>query len=874
MNKKTKNIIKAGTAAAAVISVGFIIGAAPAYAEENCNCAPETHLSDCNCGCNDMKAEVQKAQKDYDAAGEAAAKTKVKKNIAETELNNAEADYTAAQEHLKKKIDDNKEVAKADEADALKRLNEADAKLEQLKNEEVKASDAVNENKNLAETAAKIKSGEVTLEETPEYNAVIDDEKRLEELSIQKDDLGKKISGSEERAASYKEKADSLEKNVSDKEGEASGKQEIIEKSNEDRETVLKEYTELKNEIDLLKKEKEDLRNAVADSSQLKENSEAAYDAAAKAYDAATVESEAKEEEMDKAKKSLDEYIENAEKKRNSADLFSWMLTRDDLSPSIRKSAEVAVRALTNTPNDDENYGGEVSYGEIMKSTSIGDKDDATYLENVKRAVDYVEEGNGRRDMENAGLEHLLITPRLMAFAELNANYMLKNRVLMHTYAFPVSENAASGSGFFYMWYDEEKAIYEEQGEQAAWDDVGHYRTLVSPYINLTGFGYNFYFASHTFFVGAEEDGYTVEEFRSLIKDYEDFLDSEKQRLTNVHTSAQKDYKLAKERLDAALTEKQKTEEALSKAEISLSEILARQEKNADALSKGEQSLEKFRIVLDETGESLKKVIAEKESLEKEIDFLKAELREIFYFYDAEMEVLSADKEKYEKLSSEYYSTLNKLKKDREILSLIQDVDKAFKNYELKKEEHRLVKETLKSVEDNLDTARKEYDDKKNVSDRAQMLSYEEALTSEDEIYAQFSEAIEAVRICESKYIEAEKKYEKSVETLKKAQEELDTKKAELEKILYADKSLKKLCETHLKTTGGTSSSADISGNSRESYYKGGAVSVATVRPGGVTRTQAADTGENSTLPLWITVSALSMTGIGFTVFRKKGNNQ
>ena len=119
MNKKTKNIIKAGTAAAAVISVGFIIGAAPAYAEENCNCAPETHLSDCNCGCNDMKAEVQKAQKDYDAAGEAAAKTKVKKNIAETELNNAEADYTAAQEHLKKKIDDNKEVAKADEADAL-----------------------------------------------------------------------------------------------------------------------------------------------------------------------------------------------------------------------------------------------------------------------------------------------------------------------------------------------------------------------------------------------------------------------------------------------------------------------------------------------------------------------------------------------------------------------------------------------------------------------------------------------------------------------------------------------------------------------------------------------------------------------------------
>lgn len=871
MDKKTKNIIKAGVAAAAVITTGLIIGTAPAYAEENCACAADSHAEACKCGCADMREEAENAQKEYDAAGEASAKAANEKMSAGTELQNAKSEYSDAKAQLEKEIADYKKAAKADEEEALKKVNEASAEHKSLEGEEAKAAADEDKSKEIADTARKIESGEVTLEETPEYKAVLDDEEKLEELSADKEALGKKISGSEKKAADYREKADSLSKSAADKESAMAQRQEIIDKSTADRETVLKEYDDLKKEVDSLKSEEKKLKESVTEGSQRKEQSAAERDAAAQAYEKAASDSKVKKEAMDNAGKSLDEYNQNAEKKRNSADLFRWLLTRDDLSASLRKSAEVAVRALTNTPDANDRFGGTVSYDEIMKATSLGDKDDATHLDNVKYAVDFIEEGNGCRDKENAGLEPLVITPRLMAFAELNANYMNKNSVLMHTGAFPASENAASGFGFFYMWYDMEKAIYEEKGEAAVWDEVGHYKTLVSPHINLTGFGYNGYYASHTFYVGAEEDGYTIEEFRALIKEYEGFLESEKERLQKTFAKTQKEYDMAQGRLGNALSEKQKADDRFKNAGNILSDLLSKQKQNADALVKGEQSLEKYAIVLDETGEKLKKVIGEKEDLKKELGIIKAELEEVKASYDAEMRALTIDKEKYEKLSSEHASAQNKLKEDREALSLIQDIDAALKNYELKKEEHRLVKESLQKAAGRLEGARREYEDKKKASEKARKLSFEEAKSSDDEAYAPFAEAIEAVSISESKYLEAVKKFDKSVETLKKAEEELVAKKAILDKAISAEKALKKLCEGHIKTDGGSATPTDSSGGSRKVHYNGDAVSVASVKAPRASHTQAASAGDTGGLPIWIAVSAISISAMGLAVvFRKK----
>ena len=135
--------------------------------------------------------------------------------------------------------------------------------------------------------------------------------------------------------------------------------------------------------------------------------------------------------------------------------------------------------------------------------TNLGAKEDATSLENMKVALEYIIEGNDLRasDEHNTGINKnpLKVTDELMAYAQVNANasreveyhwFYLKNESELKLAWY--GENLSLGYPDPYDgWYTEEKVIYEK-GET---EGTGHYLNLVNPdnkssrQYTCTGFG-------------------------------------------------------------------------------------------------------------------------------------------------------------------------------------------------------------------------------------------------------------------------------------------------------------------------------------------------------------------------------------------------
>lgn len=86
--------------------------------------------------------------------------------------------------------------------------------------------------------------------------------------------------------------------------------------------------------------------------------------------------------------------------------------------------------------------------------TEQGNVRDATSLENMKTALEWIKECNELR--KSHGLSELMVSDRLMAISQSNTN--ASAYILNHTHQFGVGENLAWGyQNPFDGWYTEEK---------------------------------------------------------------------------------------------------------------------------------------------------------------------------------------------------------------------------------------------------------------------------------------------------------------------------------------------------------------------------------------------------------------------------------
>ena len=153
-------------------------------------------------------------------------------------------------------------------------------------------------------------------------------------------------------------------------------------------------------------------------------------------------------------------------------------------------------------------------------STNIGAENDATSLENFKRALSMVRYANTLRtsDTNFTGREDLKVNPTLFAIAQVQINATANGKTFNHSGLYNVGENITASSraeddkGLYEGWYDSEKQVYEYitakgwtivdvRNDEAKYNEVmnavghgniqtGHYLNLIGLDSNVTGTAY------------------------------------------------------------------------------------------------------------------------------------------------------------------------------------------------------------------------------------------------------------------------------------------------------------------------------------------------------------------------------------------------
>ena len=143
-------------------------------------------------------------------------------------------------------------------------------------------------------------------------------------------------------------------------------------------------------------------------------------------------------------------------------------------------------------------------------STNIGAENDATSLENFKRALSMVRYGNALRtsDTNFTGREDLKVNPTLFAISQVQINATANGKIFDHSGLYNVGENIAASSiqkddqGLYKGWYNSEKQVYDYitakgwtiadvRNDEAKYNEVmnavGHGNIQIGHYLNLTG---------------------------------------------------------------------------------------------------------------------------------------------------------------------------------------------------------------------------------------------------------------------------------------------------------------------------------------------------------------------------------------------------
>lgn len=150
--------------------------------------------------------------------------------------------------------------------------------------------------------------------------------------------------------------------------------------------------------------------------------------------------------------------------------------------------------------------------------TEIGAKNDATSLDNMKAALDMIDDCNLIR--ANLGLSPLTVTDYMMAVAQSNAN--ASAYILTSTQQYNVAENVAwASSAPFRVWYVNEKKLYDKGNTDFQY--TGHYQNIVNSSFTVTGYavnGYGMYKKTDLQVFQYRTTGYSADEYRARFMKY------------------------------------------------------------------------------------------------------------------------------------------------------------------------------------------------------------------------------------------------------------------------------------------------------------------------------------------------------------------
>lgn len=528
---------------------------------------------------DELQKSIEKAQNDYDnlLAQNPDLKDRLKEK--EVALNQAQDEKDNAQTDLNdKKAFEQTKQANYDEkvrelADATQ--NKENAQLEKNQAQELVNTKthehevAVNEKNNAQQT---LDAYQNTIQEVSQK---LDEAKQvLDNLNQQKSEKQEEIDFQKNQQQAFENTKAQQQEALNVAEGNYTNEKATLEQLKQEKSSKESDYNnkkqatqEAKTALATAELEKTNQQNAVNDKTQEKTNLEQ------------TIPS--KEEELNQLKEKL------------NADKLAWENSKVEAQNQIAKgskgffetmNSELALKVLKNTQTG--------ANGTLMTShTQMGNAQDATSLDNMIKAIQYVKQGNVFRtagDNNFTATNELRLTDELMAVAQLNANYSKTYSDGHSRYLGPfpraAGENLAWGGDPYNGWYTAEKAFYDHNGGSVTYGDnktyrydnwllntTGHYEHIMDQKFAYTGYG----FASGTstsaqvFWDITRDTSYTADEYLARLENYYNPL---KEKATNGDSTLKSTYETTKQDVESKQQELEQLKNRLATVTTELSQ--------------------------------------------------------------------------------------------------------------------------------------------------------------------------------------------------------------------------------------------------------------------------------------------------------------
>lgn len=368
---------------------------------------------------NQKEQEYKDAKNAYETASKELEAVESKKTSKENALNEANAQLEIAKANYS-----NATLARENaEQDYKTALNDYNTKLKELGDAATEESNATTE-LNLAKDAAD--------KAQKAYNVALAFEQSAQQLVKDKQSI---VDGLNIEISNINSKITDLEGQKADVAAAIQKKEEELKKLEENKNTADKNVTDASDKITALEKELTTLEKAITSQNTVISNIQTEYNN--KSAEVKKLETIAQNTAATIAKGSLGffESLDPTDKSGAQAVLNGYILESDGKLDS-----------------------------ELIKYTELGAEKDATSLENMKAAIEYLKECNAIREKD--GVAPLKVDYYTMALTQLKANWSAKTDKGHYSGLYCNGENIANGYGGennspFKGWYTEEKVVYD-----------------------------------------------------------------------------------------------------------------------------------------------------------------------------------------------------------------------------------------------------------------------------------------------------------------------------------------------------------------------------------------------------------------------------
>lgn len=421
----------------------------------------ESKLEDANRKLKQAQDDLIEQQRKYESLLNGSSKEQIEQNVNElkAQLESATLAYQAASNRVNELLNA-KQEAEAKVLDLQNTLEGARVELSNAKGDVVNAQNAYDVANADYNEKLEIYNGASDPELKAEYEKQVIEAKN--NLTIAQSDL-------QNAKLIQQSKADAV----------ANAESSVVEVENEicDLKSLIdakeNELLGINESIGIAEKElsaaKEELTNAI----EIENSMEEVLNKAKIALDKAKKEVEAQQMNVDKAQSDVDAQQKIVNQLRVDKEQVSQKISLGSKGFFEAYGYTNALKVL------------EENSVEIGKYTEVGAENDATSLENFKKAIAMVKTGNALRTTDDnfKGLNPLKVSAEMFAISQVQVNQMAKTEY-GHTRLYNVSENIAVGYDDPYVgWYTEEKAVYDYL-QKKGWD-INDIRDSQGNYIDV-----------------------------------------------------------------------------------------------------------------------------------------------------------------------------------------------------------------------------------------------------------------------------------------------------------------------------------------------------------------------------------------------------